>query len=229
MDDSPYRSPQSVNVEHSPYGAIKLVALLAIILLVAQFFSIFLLPGGLVGANHKPVIRIVNAAILICGYLSVLFLIVDAFRREYHSPRTLPIALAIGGLFSFGICSLIYFVFWGRHELHVRYADSFCGLCCQESAEYDRPLDLSTINFVNGGRFVGSARKCRDCGSSIRTHVFYLFGIPLFSHGSFRVQYPAMARCIVRKTAFYWPHLLNIAGIPLVLFGLAAFLFWARR
>ena len=165
--------------------------------------------------------RFVTISVVVCGLLGIAYFVVDAFCREYEADRTLPIALAITGLFSFGLTTIAYFMLWGWRDRQVAYAADFCDSCVDESSEFSTNLDLTTINFVNGGRLVGSAERCATCGSTIKTHCFYLFGIPLFSGGSFRVQCPAMGQYVLRKRRFYRPHVLQIALMPVVLLGCA--------
>ena len=149
----------------------------------------------------SPTGRFVTLSIVVCGMIGIAYFVVDAFRREYEADRTLPIALAITGLFSFGMTTIVYFMLWGWRDRHVAYAADFCEMCSGESSEVTTELDLTTINFVNGGRLVGSADRCGACGSTIKTHCFYLFGIPIFSTGSFRVPVPGHGPVYSAKTA----------------------------
>jgi hypothetical protein len=135
--------------------------------------------------------------------------------------RRLSQALAIAGVFSFGLTTIAYFMLWGWRDRHVAYAAGFCDTCSGESSEVTTGLDLTTINFVNAGRLVGAAERCDTCGSTIKTHCFYLFGMPIFSSGSFRVQCPAMGQYILRKRSFYRRHVLQIVLLPVVLLGFA--------
>jgi len=169
----------------------------------------------------SPTGRFVTLSIVVCGLIGIVYFVVDAFRRDYEADRTLPIALAITGVFSFGLTTIVYFMLWGWRDRHVAYAADFCEVCSGESSEVTTDLDLTTINFVNGGRLVGSADRCGTCGSTIKTHCFYLFGMPVFSTGSFRVQCPAMGQYILRKRRFYRPHLFQIALMSAVVLGIA--------
>ncbi|MEO1996055.1 MAG: hypothetical protein ABGZ17_12345 [Planctomycetaceae bacterium] len=169
----------------------------------------------------SPTGRGLTLLIVVCGLVGIAYFVVDAIRREYEADRTLPIALAIAGVFSFGLTTIAYFMVWGWRDRHVAYKSDFCETCTGETSEVTTDLDLTTVNFVNGGRLVGSAEQCETCGSTIKTHGFYLFGIPMFSRGSFRVQCPAMGQYMLRKRPFYRPHVLQIALMPAVLLGFA--------
>jgi hypothetical protein len=229
MQKSPGQSAMSTRSASSTYDVVKLFALWAVLLSSLRFLAAFVFADKFAAWNASSFWKIVAIAIVVFGLCGTAFFIVDAFRRQYFSPRGLPIALAIVGPFSFGLTTLIYYCFWGRQDLHRWYSDAFCEVCLRETEEYCGALDLATLNFVNGGRLLGNAKKCRTCGSTVKTHCFYLFGIPLFSRGSFRVIYPEMAKCIVRKARFHWPHLLNLATIPGVLLVIALMIFFARR
>ena len=158
--------------------------------------------------------RTISLSILALGYIGIIYFIVDAFRREYQADRTLPIALAIVGILSFGLTTIIYFMTWRWQDRHFAYATDFCDSCITESSEVAEPLDLTTINFFIGGRLLGGAKKSSSCGSTIKTHCFYVFGIPVYSRGSFRTQCPAMGEYILRKRPLYWTHLLYIILMP---------------
>jgi hypothetical protein len=229
MHESPYQSPMSGPAADTIYGSAKFLALWAVLLFALRFIAAIFLADKFAAWSSLPLVRIATIVIVVAGLCGTVFFIVDACRREYISPREFPIALAIVGPFSFGVGTLVYYCLWGWRDLRARYSATFCEDCLRETEEYDGALDLCTINYVNGGRLFGNAKKCATCGSTVKTHCFYLFGIPLFSRGSFRVQYPEMAKCIVRKARFHWPHLLNLATIPAVLLALAVMIFMARR
>jgi hypothetical protein len=76
--------------------------------------------------------------------------------------------------------SVKLFALWAVVLFTLRFVAAFCRDCLRETREYDRVLELSTVNFVNGGRLLGSAKQCKTCGSTVKTHCFYLFGIPIF-------------------------------------------------
>jgi hypothetical protein len=158
---------------------------------------------------------IMLAIIHLLGIVSVIYFIIDAFLRKYYENRALPIALAIMGLISFGFFTLIYFLYWGWRNRDIEFGSDFCENCIDESEVFEKPLGLDTVNFVNGGRLVGFAKRCNTCGSFISTHCFYLFGMPTYSKGSFRVQCPDTNKYILRKVRFYWPHLFYLLLIPL--------------
>jgi hypothetical protein len=160
--------------------------------------------------------RTCNLALFAVALVGMIYFIVDAFRRKYEGSRPWAIALVLLGPFSFGLCTLIYCAAFGWRAREFEYRDHFCDACLRASSEYQSPLDLTTLNQVNGGRFVGRSERCPDCGSTIRTHCFYLFGIPLYSSGSFRVQCVAMDHYLARKCDFYWPHLAKIAVLPAI-------------
>mgnify|MGYP003659695320 CR=1 FL=1 len=161
--------------------------------------------------------RIWSVAFFISSTVGTIFFAVDAIRRKYDQENTLAIALALFGVVSFGFTTVFYYLRWGRKPLHYEFHDSFCETCLASSSEYVGMLPLWTLNYVIGGRFVGESKNCSECGSTVRTHCFYIVGVPVFSAGSFCVVCPSTNQYLIRKTEFYWPHVLKILLMPLTI------------
>ena len=134
------------------------------------------------------------------------------------------IAVAMAGVLTFGFLTVVYYLIWGWRPLIAEFTFDYCDLCLDETEEFAEELSLVTVNFVNGGRLIGRSERCLECGSEIRTHCFFIFGIPLFSKGSFRVLVPGRDLVLLRRLPFYWPHLLQILLVPMIvgMFVLAA-------
>ena len=164
--------------------------------------------------GFTPVGRICSIALLAASFLAILFFVVDAFRRQYDQERPLAIALAFTGVLSLGLTTVLYYLRWGSQPVRFQFNDHFCETCLQSSEECNYSLNLQTFNYVIGGRLVGQSCRCAECGSTVRTHCFFLFGIPVYSAGSFRVQCPATDLYIVRKCEFHWAHILTISLMP---------------
>ena len=160
--------------------------------------------------------QIVSNVMVLLGLAGAIYFAIDSMRREYKESRELPIALAIAGVFTFGLLTIPYYLIWGWRPLSVRFGSEFCERCLQKTEEFTDDLSLATVNFVNGGRLVGNSDECSECGSVVRTHCFFLFGIPLFSKGSFRVLVPERDAVLLRKHDFRRSHLLQVAIIPAI-------------
>ena len=119
--------------------------------------------------------------------LGAIVLVVDAFRREYDNPKALPVAVALAGLISIGLTSIVYYAIWGwlptkrEHAL----AERFCSSCAAESHDWPAPGTF-TVNGVFGTRLIGRASPCDTCGSSVKT-LWFVFLLPLIPFGSYRV------------------------------------------
>lgn len=163
--------------------------------------------------------RIFFAASTVLGITAAVYFAVDSLRREYPANRELAVAVAITGVLSFGLVTPVYYLVWGRLPISANYSSCFCDRCLNETEEFNQSISLLTVNFVNGGRLIGNADKCSECGSVIRTHLFLVFGIPVFSRGSFRVLVPARDQVLLRKRAFYWPHLISAVLIAATIIG----------
>ena len=136
------------------------------------------------GPKTEPIV--VNGAVAIM-LASAVILLIDAFRRDYEGPKAWPIALAVFGLFSFGLTSTIYYAIWGWKPTHaeVATASQFCNECVRESL--DRSAKGAwTINGLAGIRFIGAAHRCPACGSSIKT-LWAFAVVPVFPLSTYRV------------------------------------------
>jgi len=129
----------------------KQLCITLIILFLAYFTALFTVGGQLLEWNFSPVGRYAALAISAFGLLGIVYFVVDSFRREYQQDRTLPIALAIAGVFSFGLTTIVYFMVWGWQDRHVKYASDFCDACASELSEVAMPLDLTTISSMVDG------------------------------------------------------------------------------
>ena len=170
----------------------------------------------------------ITVLMMILAYIGILFFVVDSFRRQYDNEKELAVALAVVGVLLMGTTTVLYYFRWGWQPVRPGYKDEFCETCLTESTELSGPLNLSTLNYVLGGRLIGNADQCQDCGSSIRTHCFYLFGFPVYSAGSFRVQFVAESHFLCRQVAFHWPHIASILIMPTAIVLFVVFLVCAN-
>jgi hypothetical protein len=132
--------------------------------------------------STKPLIM----GAMIAAELGALLLLIDALRRDYDAPRGWPIAIAVVGLMTFGIMSLLYFAIWGWEPAKRErpLAQDFCDACRAQTLERSAP-PLAVFNLL-GTRFLGRGDRCATCGSSIRT-VWFCVILPLLPLGSYRV------------------------------------------
>lgn len=166
--------------------------------------------------------KILSGVTLACGIIAAFYFAVDSLRREYRENRELAVAVAMVGVLSIGFVTVVYYLIWGWRPLQAEFGHEFCQHCVDETEEFTGDISLLTIDFVNGGRLLGSSEKCPDCGSEVKTHCFFVFGIPLFSKGSFRVLIPERDHVILRRRPFFLPHLLQILLVPTILICLFA-------
>ena len=167
--------------------------------------------------------RVCILAMFALSFVGTIYFVVDASRRQFDQERELAIALAVTGVLSGGLTTILYYLRWGYQPIRDLFHDRFCESCWNSSSDYHGTLDLQTYNYVFGGRLVGQSRECPECGSTVRTHCVYLLGIPVYSAGSFRVQCLATNQYLLRKCDFYWPHVLTILIMPLAITG---FVLW---
>ena len=149
---------------------------------------------------------------------SLLFTI-DAIRRTYSDHQGHAIGLAIGGFFTLGLSSLVYYLLWGRHPLRPAaeiYGSAFCDHCLQESTDASAPSTFS--NAVTGTRLIGNVDPCPVCRSRIQT-LWALVGVPLFPAGSYRVIYVAQGRYISRRTRVRWGQVIGAYVVGWIIFG----------
>lgn len=166
-------------------------------------------------------------ASLIGGIVAAVYFAVDSVRREYLENRELAIAVAMIGVLTFGFLTVVYYVVWGWRPPEADYTFDFCDTCLEASEECGDDISLVMVNFVNGGKLIGRSERCPECGSEIRTHCFFIFGIPLFSRGSFRAVVPGRDQVLLRRLPFYWPHLVQILLVPAII-GTFVFAAWTR-
>jgi hypothetical protein len=166
--------------------------------------------------------------LLAIGEIGALLLLIDACRREYEAPRGWPIAIAALGLLSFGTSSIVYYAIWGwrptRRE--TPFMEDFCAACKSDST--DRSLSgLFMWNGMLGTRFLGRARHCETCGSSVRT-VWFFVVVPLLPLGTYRVL--PVGQAMAHKSSFLsrktqW-NSVQLATVYCVLAVIVAVVFW---
>jgi hypothetical protein len=124
---------------------------------------------------------------IVLAELGAVVLVVDAFLREYDNPKALPVAIAMAGLISIGLTSIIYYAIWGwlPTKRERALAERFCGECAAASHDWPAPGTL-TINGLFGTRLIGRASPCGTCGSTGKT-LWFVFLLPLIPFGSYRV------------------------------------------
>lgn len=164
----------------------------------------------------------VRYLLLAWGLLAAVYFLIDAFRRQYRGSRTVAYALAIVGLISFGLTSLLYYAIWGRQPIdHATdiYGHEFCPRCFSTTASASIPAAV-TLNTILGTRYMGTSEKCESCKSVVRTAWFW-FLLPLFPLGSYRFISIDPSAFIARKTHLRWKQVLPIYGITIGLAGIA--------
>jgi hypothetical protein len=165
---------------------------------------------------------------MIAAELGAILLLVDAFRREYDAPRGWPIAIAVVGLITFGIMSLLYFAIWGWEPAKraTPLAEDFCETCREQTLDRSAP-PLAVFNLL-GTRFLGRADRCATCGSSIRT-VWFCAILPLLPLGSYRVLPVGQALAhkswfLSRKAPWKAAHVATVYSFVAVIAALAVWL-----
>jgi hypothetical protein len=185
-------------------------------------------PGERRHTNARPAMstqQIVRVVLLAWAAPAVLLFIVDSFRRNYVMRKTLPVALALFGLLSFGITSLIYYLVWGLGPVVPAdqfYRTTFCDQCVASSTDQGAG-NTTLINLVIGSCLLGNADRCDTCGSTIKT-LWALAVIPLAPFGSYRVQPTAQGQYISRRVPLHWRQVLLTYCIGLAVAG--PFLYW---
>jgi len=117
-----------------------------------------------------------------------IYFAIDAMRRTYRGHNTVAIAIAILGLLSFGLSSLVYYAIWGRFPLRPEtqvFSTGFCRQCLASTTEAAAP-DTGVYNLFFGTRLMGANGMCPTCKSVIRTFWVWFF-IPLIPLGSYRI------------------------------------------
>ena len=199
--------------------------------ILAQWTYLFVKVGSqaqwMVRWRFSPADQFISITLVALAFVGAVILLVDAATRPYRSNRPWALALAIVGVMSLGLASLAYYIGWGWTPRSFRFGERFCEECLATSEELPAPLDLTTVNLVHGGRLIGAANPCSACGSVVRTHAFYLAGLPVHSRGSFRVLWLGPDQLLARPTAFHWPHVALIAVLPTIVLGLATLIWLA--
>lgn len=168
-----------------------------------------------------------SIGLFVLGWGACWFFLIDSFVRQYDQENTLAIALAFVGVMTIGLTTVFYYLRWGHQPTRLSYNDTWCENCLNSSTDEAPPFSLTTLNYVIGGRLVGQSHRCPQCGSTIRTHCFYLLGIPLYSAGSFRVLCPATNQYILRRCEFYKPHIFLILLMPAAVVSFVLFVMFA--
>jgi hypothetical protein len=185
-------------------------------------------PGQARQPNARPAMsnqEIVRGVLFVWAMAAVLLFIVDSFRRSYVTRKTLPVALALFGILSFGITSLIYYLVWGLAPVVPAgqfYRTEFCDQCLASSTDQSAG-NTALINFVIGSCLLGNAGRCAACGSTIKT-LWALVVIPLAPFGSYRVQPTAQGRYLSRRVPLHWRQVLLTYCIGLAIGG--PILYW---
>ena len=178
------------------------------------------LPTSIRAVKPKP-----NPLAPIAPYLSIsilsigaLYFLIDAFRRPFRGDRTTALAIAILGVISFGLFSLVYYAIWGRHPLHKRdeiYSTAFCDRCIASTIEDPAP-DTGTHKALVGTRFMGGTDPCPTCKSIVRTFWVW-FMIPIAPLGSYRMIWLDPTHYLGRRARFDTRHILGVYAIVLAL------------
>jgi hypothetical protein len=174
--------------------------------------------------------RLVTAAAPIPGELSAIFFVIDCFRRKYHGNRVPAAVLALSGLLTLGLTSLLYYLFWGYRPLKGRdqvYGDQFCAQCLAATDARPAPGALA-VNVILGTRYLGASEPCARCRSVVRTLWLWIL-FPLVPLGSYRIISLDGKRFIGRHVRMYWPQITAVYGIALSVFFLAVILVAARH
>jgi len=153
---------------------------------------------------------------VICGELAAVFFVIDAFRRKYYGNRVVAGVLALTGLLTCGVTSLLYYISWGWRPSQAAgevYGDRLCAGCLASTTECAAPGSLA-LNIVFGTRYMGALERCEECRSVVRTLWFWIF-VPLIPLGSYRVVSTDGRRFVGRRTALHWTQVSMVYGIAL--------------
>ena len=180
------------------YAKLKILAILVIIALNVEIWTPLFFPPS---AHLAPIprgtrkmvksegpnypLRTILGVLVLAG---VTLFTVDAFRRTYESPRGHALGMAIGGYFTLGLTSLIYYVRWGIEPVRSAeevYGKQFCSDCLNCSTDQSAG-DTTMLNFAVGSSLVGDDNYCPECKSRIKT-LWAIVLMPLFPFGSYRV------------------------------------------
>jgi hypothetical protein len=187
-------------------------------------------PPALAPAHHSPssLDKAMTLAPLVWGYGAGVFFLVDAIRRKYRGSRSIALALTVVGLLSAGLTSLIYYAIWGHRPIEDAsdvFGIAFCPRCLQLTEDREAPGSM-VHNVVVGTRYMGSADRCDQCGSVVRTLWLWLI-VPVLPLGSYRVISTDTYRFIGRRTNLRTVHVISVYGITLAIasvIGLCYFL-----
>ena len=152
---------------------------------------------------------------------SITLFVVDAFRRKYEGPRARALGFALGGYFTLGLSSLIYYLFWGWRPLQlaneVYGSGKFCADCIEASTVQAAP-DSEMYEIGIGSVLLGNAKYCPNCKARIKT-LWAWYIIPLCPLGSYRIIPTSMGRYVGRRTELYWWHVIGVYVVGLSLCG----------
>ena len=205
------------------FSKLNFIAALGILLFLANFGVMVFGPMAPMPARRPTGISLrqwATIAVTVWWLLGILTLIVDAFRRRHTGARGTQFGLAIGGLFSLGISSLLYYVAYGWSAIRPAdevYGDGeFCFRCLAETTDQPAPSTLS--NLVAGSRLVGDADLCPDCNSRVKTLWLFLY-IPIAPMGSYRVIHLSPGHYVGRRTRLNARQVLTMYALALALAG----------
>jgi hypothetical protein len=161
------------------------------------------------------------------GETAALFFVVDAVRRKYRGGGGVALGMAIFGLLSAGMGSLVYYALWGRSPLERASGFFSQGLCAKcVSSTTDKPAPSSqAFQVVLGTRYMGADDRCSECQSVVRT-LWFWFGLPLVPLGSYRIVTTDIYHFRGRRTALRWPQVLTVYAITVILAGLFGLLYF---
>jgi hypothetical protein len=171
-------------------------------------------------AEPSPTVqKIMELGPLILAEVGALVLMIDAMLRKYSSPKALPIAIAVLGLLTLGMSSIVYYLAWGRFpaDVETNVATQFCENCVACSLDKHAPSTYAH-HFI-GTRLFGGADRCAACGSVVKT-LWFCFLLPLIPFASYRIlpvgeATVSRALHISRKTSFDLRHVLLVYAMDL--------------